>query len=85
MVIEPDDLNEITFFFFAFFQFFLNDLFETIDDELFDKTRRSSFRSYEFLISFCFLLQFLHIEKREGDMQFGRLWKLLDALFVHSF
>lgn len=85
MVIETNDLNQIGLFFLAFLQFFLNDLFEAIDDELLNEAGRCLFCIYKLFICFGILFELLHVKEGERNVKFGAIGKLLDALLIHTF
>lgn len=68
MVVEPDNFNKVVFFFLVLFQFFFDDLFETIDDELFYERGRGSLCHNELFVGLGILMKLFHVEEGERDM-----------------
>lgn len=83
MVVESDDFDEVVFFFFVFFEVFLDDFFETVDNELVHEGGRGFFCDYELFVGLGVLVESFHVEESEGDVQFGAVGELFYPLLVH--
>lgn len=84
MIVESYNFDKIAFFLFAFFQLLLNDLLESIDNELLDERGGGVFGLDKLFVGFGVKVEALHVEESEGDVEFGGSREFLYSLFVHS-
>ncbi len=85
VVVEADDLDEVVLLLLVLFKVVLDDLLEAVDDELLYERGRCPLSHHELFVGSGVLVQALHVEEGEGDVQLGATRKLLDALPVHPF
>lgn len=83
MIVEANHLDKVILLLLILLQLLLDDLLEAVDDELLDEGGRGLLGQDKLLVGPGVLLQPLHVEEGEGDVQLGAARKLLYALPVH--